>query len=679
MKPKSVRALLFTCVLAVPAFGQQKTYDWIPGNDQTVRLDPGYYYADQVYKPAPGTRSVHVDIEAQRPVTLAMVSERAWNDATQHPETMGSVSLLCVQEHVVQATYSCDLPWRVPMRLLVRDERGQRGFAGIGQVTRGRDQDRQQAPPQSANAGRPEDYEADRERERRRPDRPPGAGGDAIVGGLARRIFSYPNDVHISYYDWACTANCNLPDPPRPKLFDWVPGDTVVDRLDPGEFFHGSRIDFASTNVVYHFDLEARWPVTIAVVPIRDWDDAIAQHFGKNLGNLDYVCIQRHVVKATFNCKIDYAQTPLFMVVLDERVPLSADQYTQLPAQAAGQSSGQNTAQPSVQSASRPTAPPIGQAAVQKVSPPVSQQIVQTPGPVERAALTAGTAGGNLPRPLLAPNEVRRLGYVWRCVDACDQPDYGWVSQVDESYPLTNALKIYGGAVIPDQDGEKVNIHVKSPVPMAVAMVRAKVAKSLYSEPDRFESTIENSSCSQRGVQQSTLECTFNTADGPQSLVVLPEAGTDIPPHKKADVTVQAFTCVDNCRGPSFSWVTQVHEKYALTNILKMYGGIGADYDGGQVFIKIKSPVPMTAAVLPTRQAGQLYGKPDLFESEVKSSSCQQRNIRESTFQCAFDVADGPQSLVILPDPGFTLPRDKKAEVEINARKCVARCDSLRK
>jgi hypothetical protein len=255
-------AILFTCVLAAPVFGQQKTYDWVPGNDETVRLDPGYYYTGVVVQSGGGTRTFHADIDAQRPVTLAMVLVQDWNDADQHPENRSTLNFLCVLQHVIHATYTCDLPWGVPARLLVRDERGERGYAGIGVVTAGRDHDRRQLPPPENEARR---GDADRGHDRRDFDRD------------HDRRFSYPNDVHIGYSGWACTANCNLPDPPRQKLFDWVPTGTYIHRLDPGEFFHGDQVEFGTRNVRFHYGMAARWPVTVAVVPARDWYDALAQ------------------------------------------------------------------------------------------------------------------------------------------------------------------------------------------------------------------------------------------------------------------------------------------------------------------------------------------------------------------------------------------------------------------
>src|SRR5215469_11720505 len=277
MKMVRTRTLLLICAFAVPSSAQQKTYNWGQGNDETVRLDPGYYHTSPPYRPGPGARSLHVAIDAEKPVSLAVVRMQEWNDAGQRPESMGSLNRLCVQEHVVQTTYSCDVPLGTPMLLLVRDERGEHGtYAGRGEVTRGRDYDKQTGRP--AGNDRPQDSDADHDR--RDASRTIASAVDAWTRDHPRRQFSYPNDIHIQYYDWACTDNCNLPDPPRPRLFDWVPKSTQVDRLDPGEFFEGGTWNFPEKEVTYHLDIEASKPVTIAVVEALDWNNAVAQNAG---------------------------------------------------------------------------------------------------------------------------------------------------------------------------------------------------------------------------------------------------------------------------------------------------------------------------------------------------------------------------------------------------------------
>jgi hypothetical protein len=41
------------------------------------------------------------------------------------------------------------------------------------------------------------------------------------------------------------------------------------------------------------------------------------------------------------------------------------------------------------------------------------------------------------------------------------------------------------------------------------------------------------------------FDCTFNLADGPQSLIVMPD-GPQIS-HKKAEIELQTVKCVGNC------------------------------------------------------------------------------------------------------------------------------------
>jgi hypothetical protein len=82
---------------------------------------------------------------------------------------------------------------------------------------------------------------------------------------------------------------------------------------------------------------------------------------------------------------------------------------------------------------------------------------------------------------------------------------------------------------------------------MVVAMLPSQVADQLHANPDTFESALEKNSCQQRGVQSLQFECTFNLGDGPQSLVVVPEAGAGVPHHKKAEIQMLAARCVANC------------------------------------------------------------------------------------------------------------------------------------
>jgi hypothetical protein len=139
--------------------------------------------------------------------------------------------------------------------------------------------------------------------------------------------------------------------------------------------------------------------------------------------------------------------------------------------------------------------------------------------------------------------------YRWACIANCFPPEFQWIQQAKEKYQLTPFLKVYGGYA-PDRDGEVVSIKIKAPTPMLVAMVPSSVANQLHARPEMLEPALEKNSCQQRGVQSQTFQCTFNAADGPQSLIVVPEAGEKVP-HKKAEIEFLASKCVEHCALPA--------------------------------------------------------------------------------------------------------------------------------
>lgn len=310
-KLPAIFAFLLMGAFAVPSFGQQKVFDWLPGNDESVRLDPANYHAGLTYHTFGNGGNIQVDIKSQRPVTIFLTPAEEWNQALQHPEAVASVRQLCPREHVVEARYTCFLP---PERLtlIIRDERNSPDtavFAGLGAVLNPNE----------------------------KTDRAIGEGIAALLtgqGSVTRR-FAAPNDVHIQYFRWDCVENCI-------------------------------------------------------------------------------------------------------------------------------------------------------------------------------------------------------------------QPEFQWTQQLKEKYELTSFLKVYGG-FRPDHDGERVSIKIKSPVPMVVAILPSQVADQLHTQPETLETALQKNACQQRGVQSLQFECTFNLEDGPQSLVVAPEAGVNVPNHKKAEIQMLAARCVANC------------------------------------------------------------------------------------------------------------------------------------
>jgi hypothetical protein len=521
MKTTNLFILLLVGALATAAFGQpQKTYNWVPGNDETVRLDPGYYHTGLVYEAGWAGKKVQVDVNAEQPVTLAMVLTQDWNAASQHTETLGSLSYTCAQEHVVKATYTCDLPPNASRILLIRDERTERGaFAGIGEVIAGRDHD-------NRGAG----HDRDGRDAERRPDadRAISTGIEAALSARSARQWFAPNNVHVQYYDWSCAENCNLPDPPHERIFNWVPVDDATLRLDPGDYAAPRSYD---DRVSMRVDVVAQQPVSVLLMRQDYWKSVNDPNpaFRKDIRTVETLCAQQRTVKISYGCTTGNFFGPWILLIRDERQE-DRDRDHRDPRDAG--------------SAPAAIAIPARNGSTSTVSPAVPPSGAHIANANSTPAVAVRDAAER--REFASPNEVHIQYYGWQCVAYCDQPVFQWVRQVNEKYQLTKVLKVYSG-ITADHDGAEVSIKVKSPVPMAVAILPSKVAGQLFGKPEMFESAVENSSCQQRGVQSSTFQCQFNVADGPQTLVLLTEPGSDIPAKKKVEVVMQAVKCVENC------------------------------------------------------------------------------------------------------------------------------------
>src|SRR3974390_2716972 len=190
---------LVALVCASPVLAQQKVFEWQPGTEESVRLDPANYHGGKSYGPQGGT--IHVDIDAQQPVSIFMTGAAEWNRAMQNPEMLSSIRMVCVREHVIKGTYACDLPLE-PMQLIVRDDResqSSKAFAGLGAVLKSTESVATVEPQLGKAIG------------------VVNAVGTGIEGMLGRQSnatpqhFVAPNDVHIQYYRWICISNCFPP------------------------------------------------------------------------------------------------------------------------------------------------------------------------------------------------------------------------------------------------------------------------------------------------------------------------------------------------------------------------------------------------------------------------------------------------------------------------------------
>jgi hypothetical protein len=265
-----------------------------------------------------------------------------------------------------------------------------------------------------------------------------------------------------------------------PRTFDWVRASVESVQLDPADY-HTARVYRPGPDGGnMHVIIEAKQPVTLAMTGAEEW--TAAQAHPETWGNLEYRCLREHVTSTTYECHL-LPSRPMVLVIHDERTPERA--------------------------------------------------IVQGIGAI------LGKAGARM---LVAPNDVAITYHSWSCVANCVQPEFQWVRLVKEKYELSAVPKLYS-ILTPEQDGQKLWMKIKAPVPMTLGVLPAALADQIYDKPDQLGSALAQTSCKQRGVQTMEFDCFFNLADGPQSLLVVPGEKS----HKKAEIEVQTYKCVEHC------------------------------------------------------------------------------------------------------------------------------------
>ena len=61
--------------------------------------------------------------------------------------------------------------------------------------------------------------------------------------------------------------------------------------------------------------------------------------------------------------------------------------------------------------------------------------------------------------------------------------------------------------------------------------------------------------------------------------------------------------------------------------------------------MKIKSPVPLTVAVLPSHLADQFYDKTITLSEALDQTGCKEQGVQSLGFNRTFNVANGPQTI----------------------------------
>jgi hypothetical protein len=281
LETRNLLVVAIVCALSLGAAraraAQEATFDWVSANDENVRLDPADYYTGRVFKPADNAGNVHVDIEAQEPVTVEMAPAGQWNEAMRHPELLVRITFRCIREHVTAATFVCDVPPDRPMTLVMRDERSSEQTT----VT---------------------------------------SFGNALSEHGTVRDFISPNDVHIQYYRWGCVENCS---PPR---YQWTTELKESYRLSSGTKVYDGLVAERDRQP---FSVRINSPVamTVAIIPSRLAEELSEKPdtFGAALEGR--TCVEKSVRSAAFECMFDVADGPQSFIaapVSDAKLPANS-------------------------------------------------------------------------------------------------------------------------------------------------------------------------------------------------------------------------------------------------------------------------------------------------------------------------------------------------------------------
>lgn len=284
-----------------------------------------------------------------------------------------------------------------------------------------------------------------------------------------------------------CGLSLSAPQPlaAQESTFDWQPANDETARLDPADYHTGRTFRSTDQGGNVHVDIEAQELATVEMAPAEEWSEAMRHP--ELLPRVTFRCPREHVTKITYVCDVPRGRA-MTLVLRDER-------------------SGDRTA-------------------VTGFGTPLTEH---------------GTV-----RDFISPNDIHIQYYRWACVENCNPPRYQWVSEVKETYDLKSGLKVYDG-IKAERDGQPFSVRVNSPVPMTVAIVPSREAEELREKTDDLGSALQGRSCMEKSVRSGAFECTFDLADGPQSLITVPETGNPVLVSKRAEVEVAASKCVANC------------------------------------------------------------------------------------------------------------------------------------
>lgn len=288
MRCKYLINLLIVLACLASAGAQQKEYGWVPQGADTFRIGPGAYNGIAVFNPH-GWEAIRIrlDIDAREPVMIGVVPLDDWNKAVQNRELLQSLNYACLTQGVTRLNFSCDFYAGPTSRVVV-----------VRDLRRWEHRDR----------NRDRDRDGDRDR-----DWPQVGGVGAPLARMAYEGF-IANEIRVVPFHWGCTANCDLPDPPR---FGWV--DLRREKYEITESLksYGPFTPEKNDDTI-RIHVKTPFPMTVALVPSSLVDELYAHREQAREVLSKTSCKQYGVQKTTFDCKLQVRDGPQQVVLLPE-------------------------------------------------------------------------------------------------------------------------------------------------------------------------------------------------------------------------------------------------------------------------------------------------------------------------------------------------------------------------
>lgn len=271
---------------------------------------------------------------------------------------------------------------------------------------------------------------------------------------------------------------------------------------------------------------------------------------------------------------------------------------------------------------------------------------------------------------------------------------FNWTAANTENLQLDPADYHTGEVYRAGPGGGNMQVDIDAREPVTIAMAWAdEWNAALQTPPPQRSQAFANLTflCTQEHVMKTTYQChlpsqrpmvlTIRDERAPNRAIlsgigaIMNRGGRVFFSPNDIHIQYYRWSCVDYCIQPEFQWSRLVKEKYEVTSTAKVYTLLNPDHDGQELSVKIKAPFPMTIAVLSSHLADQVYDKTEALNAALDQTSCKQRGVQSLTFQCTFNLSDGPQSIMVIPDSSIS--GHKKAEIELQTVKCVEHCDLL--